>query len=106
MKKECTNEKKIAFSAIFLALLFILFSPGLLMAQTAKPVLIKGTVYDGATPQSTVPGASVRLKGSTKSTITDDNGKFQIEVPSPQSVLVISYIGLESKEVTPGGRQI
>jgi TonB-linked SusC/RagA family outer membrane protein len=104
MKKECTNEKKIAFSAIFLALLFILFSPGLLMAQTAKPVLIKGTVYDGATPQSTVPGASVRLKGSTKSTITDDNGKFQIEVPSPQSVLVISYIGLESKEVTPGGQ--
>lgn len=45
-------------------------------------------------------GASVVLKGSTNGTITDVDGNFSISVPKPGSVLVISYVGMATQEIT------
>ena len=47
-------------------------------------------------------GASVRIKGSKTGTTTDQNGDFSLEVPEG-SVLVISFLGYEDKEVTASG---
>ncbi len=68
------------------------------MAQT-----ITGTVTsssDGAT----LPGVSVIVKGTTTGTSTDASGKFAITVPNQQSVLVISFIGYSTQEITVGTR--
>ena len=46
-----------------------------------------------------VAGATVVVKGSTVAAQTDANGKFSITVPANKNVLVISYVGLETKEV-------
>jgi TonB-linked SusC/RagA family outer membrane protein len=47
-----------------------------------------------------LPGASVRVKNSTKSATTDQYGKFSIRDLDPHAVLVIAYIGYESRELS------
>ncbi|WP_233588563.1 MULTISPECIES: SusC/RagA family TonB-linked outer membrane protein [unclassified Flavobacterium] len=63
-------------------------------------IIIKGKVVDEK--GLTIPGANVHVKGSTISVQTDIDGSFVIEVPSVRSVLVISFIGMETKEVNLG----
>lgn len=46
-----------------------------------------------------LPGASVKVKGTLISTATDINGSFSISVPSTSSVLVVTFIGYDPKEV-------
>ena len=58
----------------------------------------KVTEEDG-TP---VPFASVNIKGTTKGTNTDDEGKYSIEAENEQSILVFSYTGYTSMEVLVG----
>ena len=65
-------------------------------------IKISGTVTDEK--GETLPGVSVKVKGSSAATVTDINGKFTISVPGNESVLVFGYIGYLSKEVTVGGQ--
>lgn len=51
-----------------------------------------------------LPGANVVLKGSTQGTITDSNGKFDIEVPGSDAVLIISFVGYLNQETTVGNQ--
>lgn len=47
-----------------------------------------------------VPGANVRVKGSTDATQTDSDGNFSINVPDNVIKLVVSFIGMETQEVS------
>ncbi|MFT5252229.1 MAG: TonB-linked SusC/RagA family outer membrane protein [Flavobacteriales bacterium] len=60
-------------------------------------ITIKGKVVgeDGLT----LPGANIYVKGASVSVQTDIDGSFEIKVPSNSSILVISYIGMITKEV-------
>src|SRR5690606_18317142 len=42
--------------------------------------------------------------GTTKGVVTDFDGYFSIAVPDTESVLIFSYIGMETKEVIVGNR--
>lgn len=44
-------------------------------------------------------GASIKLKGSTIGTSTDENGKFTLSIPAAGGVLQISFVGYEVHEV-------
>jgi len=66
-------------------------SPGV-FAQTA----ITGTVKDSK--GITIPGVSVKVKGTPTGTLTDDNGKFTIKAAG-NAVLVFTYVGAITKEV-------
>ena len=71
-----------------------------LMAQTRT---VRGTVYsedDGLG----LPGASVLVKGTTVGTTTDMDGKFVLQVPSGNNVLVISFVGMKTQEVNVANR--
>lgn len=46
-----------------------------------------------------IPGASVKVKGTTQGTQTDANGKFSLKVTGENAVLVISFIGSATQEV-------
>lgn len=48
-----------------------------------------------------LPGATVLVKGTNNGTKTDINGSFSISA-EPNSTLIISYIGFETKEVKVG----
>ncbi len=79
-------------------LLFLMFMALLVPAGYAQEGTVRGMVFD-AEDGSSLPGASVLVKGTTTGTTTDYDGKFSLTV-EPNSVLVISYIGYQSKEVT------
>lgn len=46
----------------------------------------------------TLPGVSILVKGSNQGTITDMDGRFSIEVPDENTVLVFSFVGYLSQE--------
>lgn len=81
-------------------LLFLLLS---LTALQAK-IKVTGTVTDEN--KESVIGANVTVKGTNIGTITDLDGKYTIEVPDQKSVLVFSFIGYATKEVTVGKNKV
>ena len=60
---------------------------------------VAGSVIDGELNQPLV-GASVAIKGTTSGTVTDFDGKFEISTSEKSGVIVISYLGFETKTVT------
>ncbi|UZR99939.1 SusC/RagA family TonB-linked outer membrane protein [Chondrinema litorale] len=51
-----------------------------------------------------IPGASILVKGTTTGTSTDVNGNFDLILPPNAEMLVISYIGYVSKELSIGNQ--
>src|SRR5688500_7815494 len=51
-----------------------------------------------------LPGVNVLVRGTTVGTITNVDGKYNIDVPGNDAVLVFSYVGYRSEEVTVGDR--
>ncbi|MFN7118254.1 MAG: SusC/RagA family TonB-linked outer membrane protein [Saprospiraceae bacterium] len=81
---------------VLLMLLFFLAS-GTLLAQRT----VSGTVSDPAGP---LPGVNVLVKGTTTGTATDENGQFQLTIPSDNSILVFSATGFRTVEVAVGAQ--
>ena len=52
-----------------------------------------------------VIGASIQAKGTTQGTISDYEGKFEMEVPESVKTLVISFVGMATQEV-PAGKNL
>lgn len=68
----------------------------------AQEIKVSGKVTD-ATGES-LPGVSIRIKGSSGGVQTAATGIFSITVPSAQTILVFSYIGYVIQEVNVNGR--
>lgn len=81
--------KKI-FTLMFLALSLCVFAE-----QQASGVVVDGN-------GEPVIGASIQAKGSTQGTISDYDGKFELSVPESVKTLVVSFVGMSTKEVAVG----
>ena len=69
--------------------------------QAQNGITVKGTVTDGTADP--LIGATIKVKGNTSlGTVTDFDGNFQLNVPSESSVLLISYVGMTTKEIKIG----
>lgn len=69
--------------------------------QAQNGITVKGTVTDGTADP--LIGATIKVKGNTSlGTVTDFDGNFQLNVPSESSVLLISYVGMTTKEIKVG----
>jgi hypothetical protein len=79
---------------LFCCLLAIV-STNCLIAQTYT---IQGSVTDQS--ENPLPGANILVKGSYLGTVSDLNGHFTLEVPSSDSILIITYIGYNTEEVS------
>ena len=79
-------------SLLFLSALLLAFGQVWAQSQT-----VSGTVRSAEDGQPII-GASVQVKGTSKGTITDLDGKFAIEA-EPEAVLVVSFIGMATREV-------
>lgn len=66
--------------------------------QKNTRVAVSGVVYDGNTKEPII-GSSVSIKGQGKGTVTNIDGEFKLDC-SVGDMLVISYIGYETKEIT------
>lgn len=87
------------FITLLMLAVFMAFSLGSLAQQ--KQVSGKVTDDTGAG----VPGVTVAVKGTTQGTIADMDGKYSLSVPA-NAVLVYSYIGMISQEVTVGTQSV
>ena len=66
-------------------------------AQTGK---IAGTILDKDLNNQVLPFANVAVKGTKIGTTTDLDGKYKLEVPAGKHVLILSFLGYISKEIS------
>ncbi len=64
---------------------------------------ITGRVTEAVSGEG-LPGVNVLLKGTQLGTISDSDGRFSLTVPDEQAVLVFSFVGYVSQEVTVGSK--
>ncbi|WP_339870004.1 TonB-dependent receptor [uncultured Algoriphagus sp.] len=72
-------------------------------ALVSKGQLISGTITDET--GAPMPGATVRVKGTTNGTVTDLDGKFSLDV-ADGAVLQISYLGYLLQEIPVNGQSV
>ncbi|MBS1321085.1 MAG: TonB-dependent receptor [Parabacteroides sp.] len=73
------------------------------VAKVQQSSKFKGKISDtGGDP---LPGATVQIKGSTKGVIADMDGNFEFDDCPLNSTLVVSYIGMETKEIKYTGQK-
>src|ERR1700741_3550158 len=61
---------------------------------------IHGTVY-GSDDKLPIPGATVKIKGTNTGVVTDNTGKYAIDI-TDGGTLVFSFVGYQSKTVAIG----
>ena len=83
------------FCAVFLAV----------FTAEAQTRTITGTVT-GSEDNAPLTGVSVAAKGTTIGTITDIDGKYSLDVPSDATILIFSFIGYQTQEVTIGANSL
>ena len=70
--------------------------------RTLLDIVIRGQISDAK--GETLPGVSIKLKGTTTGATTDMDGRYTIIVPDKNSVLVFTYIGYITQELVLGDR--
>jgi TonB-dependent starch-binding outer membrane protein SusC len=98
--RNCICKIKVCGLLLMLLIFLQLFS----VAVFAQDKVVTGTVTD--TEGLGMPGVSVKLKGTATGTTTLADGKFSIKIPAinQAAVLIVSYVGYLTQEVTLGNR--
>ncbi len=70
--------------------------------KTVPPISVKGRVLDER--GDPLPGVSVTRKGTNSGTLTDINGNFSLNNVESDGVLVFSFMGMKTQEISLNGR--
>lgn len=70
----------------------------------AQVISVSGKITD--TKGLGLPGVSVLVKGTKTGVVSDINGNYAIKVPDQKTVLVFSFIGMVSQEVSVSDRTV
>jgi iron complex outermembrane receptor protein len=79
----------------------VLISGAWLFAQERS---VSGTVKDAATGEG-IPGVNILIQGTTSGSVSDIDGKFQLQVPAGAVTLVLSYVGYKTVTVDVAAAQ-
>jgi hypothetical protein len=72
---------------------------GMYYSQPAGSITkVSGRTFD-KTNNTSLPGVSIRIKGTSIGTQSDVNGYYTIQVPATSPILTFSYVGYEQQEV-------
>ncbi|MDI6804164.1 MAG: DUF5686 family protein [Bacteroidota bacterium] len=89
-QKDCIKAKwRIGITVLFLSI----FLTGILYPQHIFTFSGKVTDSESAQP---IPAASVRIEGTSKGTITNTNGYFQLSLPTGEYRLIFSHVGYKT----------
>lgn len=87
----------------FSIFLFLFFISG--MQAFGQSHTVTGKIVDEQGEEAI--GATVVIKGTSTGVVTDIEGTYQINVPNPNTdVLVFSYIGMETQEIAVNGQKV
>ena len=101
------NSKKSFFKTVFIAIAILVAGSFSLQAQAApmqQGIPITGTIVDNT--GEALPGVSIAVRGTTTGTTTDANGRYSINVPDRDAVLVFTFIGFGTQQIAVGGMSI
>jgi TonB-linked SusC/RagA family outer membrane protein len=88
----------------FLKLMTSLLLMILLSSASYAQSLVKGKITDET--GAPMPGVNIIVKNTTTGTTSDSNGDYSITVGSNDAVLVFSFIGYATQEVSAGGKTV
>lgn len=71
----------------------------------AQDVTVSGKITDSQSGEG-LPGVSILVKGTAIGTISDIDGKYTVNVPADDAVLVVSYVGFVKEEMPVNGKNI
>ncbi|MWB92773.1 SusC/RagA family TonB-linked outer membrane protein [Flavobacterium sp. GA093] len=91
-------KKKTKYNLVFLFFLNFLLGNTMYAQSTA----IEGKITD--VTGLSLPGVNILEKGTKNGTSTDFEGSFKINVSSSKAILVISYLGFQTQEVSVAGK--
>lgn len=84
------------------------FITGLIILLTLNILSVTGQTVEGLITDELdkpVPGANILIKGTSKGTISDQNGKFTLDITGLNNpVLAVSYIGYLTEEIRVGNQ--
>lgn len=69
-----------------------------LHVKNAQQQKVSGTITDASTGDR-LPGVNVVIQGTTLGTVSDMDGRYTIDIPGPETVLVFSSIGYLTEKV-------
>ncbi|HEY1113479.1 MAG TPA: TonB-dependent receptor [Chitinophagaceae bacterium] len=84
-------------------LIFVMSAVLCLCVTAFAQQVIKGTLRNPS--GEPLAGATVMVKGTNRTTVSDANGQFSIEAPVG-STLVVSSVGFQEREITVAGTEI
>jgi TonB-linked SusC/RagA family outer membrane protein len=87
-------QKKLLKAIALMCVVALIFSTNVFAQQTKT---VTGTVY--GENNATLPGATIKVKGTTIGTISDLDGKFTLQVPASAKTLEVSFVGMETQDV-------
>lgn len=80
----------------------VVISTGGVEAEVPEAITITGRITDEN--GKALSGVSVQEKGTNNGTTTNDDGRYTLAVTSANSVLVVSFVGFENREVAVGNQ--
>ena len=96
--KNFTFQKSEYLNLLFLLILFIGQNS---FAQNHK---VGGLITIGEVNSPGIGGINISIKGTSTSTVSDNDGEYRIYVPNNKTVLIYSYPGMITQEVIVGDR--
>lgn len=81
-------------------IIFVILICAMMLQSIAQVRQVTGFVKDET--GEGIPGASIVIEGTSIGTITDNVGKFALNVEGPQPVIVVSFIGYGTQRVVVG----
>ncbi|MFD2033192.1 SusC/RagA family TonB-linked outer membrane protein [Belliella marina] len=88
---------------VFLMVTTLLFAA--VITANAQNREVSGTVLD-KTMGDPLPGVTVLVKGTTRGTNTDLDGRYSISLQPGDQVLVFSFVGFSPQEITVGNQSV
>lgn len=81
---------------------YVTIAPKTVTSVPSQSIIVTGLVTDET--GAPMPGVNVTIKGTTTGAVSDINGRFSINVPNKDAVLMFSFIGYESQEFVVGNQ--
>jgi TonB-dependent starch-binding outer membrane protein SusC len=99
MKKKCKSIR-----GLLVGVMIIL---GLMNGQNlfAQQITVTGKITNALTKEP-LPGVTILEKGTTTGALTDAQGNYSIKVNNSNSILVFSFVGMESQEVVVDAHKV
>nr|WP_294895141.1 TonB-dependent receptor [uncultured Pedobacter sp.] len=94
------SVSRLGLKTLLVILIFLTFNTNRSIAQIRQ---VGGLVVDEK--GESLPGVNIKVKGSSKGTSTDLNGRYSLQIENSDAVLVFSYTGFNTLEIAIKNRK-